>query len=722
MSILQGQWANHPIQTWQEALWLSIALLTPLFVNLWVEQQFEASKIWLLRTLVWLLVMLWLSGWAVGQRTRGLPVDIRASLVALALTFILSTLFSANRYIAIFGTLHRANGVLTQLSYLLLFVCVATQIDSQLSQRLLHLIVLTALPICLLGLAQVLGWQPLPLWSDARSAAVTTLGRANFTGAYLALLLPLTLAATQGSQGWQRRGFGALMVLELLVIALTQARSAWIAALFGTWMLWWLRAATGWSHRRRWISVLGSFCLMGSGLLLILQRGIVSGGSIAARWTIWQAALRLLQARPWLGYGADTLELHFPAVYPPQLVYYQGRGVVVDRAHSWLLDWSLSHGVVGTLVFAALVYLVLRMGWQRLSHLAADDAAAPIKERNERRWLAACMAAIGAQLVGNLFLFEVAATAVIFWLLMAIVVAASLGDGWQAHSQIPSPLPPLRLPLRQAQEPGEGPPSPRHPQSAVEGLGLSSRTKLTLAVIAVFMLSWLIGQSNVRPLLADLHSWRGTQALGQGEGDLALMEYATAVRYQPRRAEYHVAMALTTAQMGDFLEAERSMQNAIALRPTDPVLHAQLAAIYASEAGQSAQMAALAHRAYEQAIALAPTIALTHRQYADFALRTSDPALARTLAQRAVALDATDGVAFGILGWSSLHEDDPRAAQAAFVQAIKWQPDSADFYLGLATTHFQQGNFAAAREAVEQSLLLNPTYQPALTLQVQLEQ
>ena len=317
MTVSPRQSTDHPLQQWQEALWLLIALLTPLLVNLWVEQQFEASKVWLLRTLVWLLIILWLSGWASGLRPRQLPVSIRTCLLGLALIFVLSTLFSPNRYTAIFGTLDRANGALTQASYLLLFFCVATQIDSRRSQRLLRAIVLTAAPICLLGLGQAMGWQPLPIWSDARSPAVTTLGRANFTGAYLALLLPLSLTATEAAKRWRRGGYAALVALELAVIALTQARAAWIAALFGVCALLWLRAAPAWSRRARWLSALGGGLAMGGALLLIWQRGVASGGSIAARWAIWQASLRLLWPRLWLGYGADTLELHFPAVYPP---------------------------------------------------------------------------------------------------------------------------------------------------------------------------------------------------------------------------------------------------------------------------------------------------------------------------------------------------------------------------------------------------------------------
>ncbi len=122
-----------------------------------------------------------------------------------------------------------------------------------------------------------------------------------------------------------------------------------------------------------------------------------------------------------------------------------------------------------------------------------------------------------------------------------------------------------------------------------------------------------------------------------------------------------------------------------------------------------------------EAIALAETISLTHRQYADLALRSGDWEVALKQAQRAVDLDATDGIAFGILGWSQLRGGNLTSAQSAFEQAVRWQPDSADFHLGLATVHFQQGEFDAARQAVARSLISDPTYAPALTLQVQLQ-
>jgi O-antigen ligase/Flp pilus assembly protein TadD len=678
---------DHLLRIWQEAIWLLIALLTPLFVNLWVEQQFEPSKVWLLRTLVWVLAVLWLVGWLGGFRPTPLPSPIRNLIILLLLILTLSTLLSTNHYIAIFGTLDRANGLLTQVSYLLLFLCVATRIDTQSSRLLLYVVILTAVPICLLGLAQAAGWQPLPVLTDARSLMTTTLGRANFTGAYLALLLPLTLtAAHSATNNWPRIGYGALATLELIVIALTQARAAWIAAIASIGVLLWLRVAPCWSRRVRWLSALGGLVALGGVLLLILQRGIENAGSIAARWTIWQASLRLLWSSLWLGYGADTLELHFPSVYPPQLVYYQGRGVVVDRAHNWLLDWSLNYGVVATVIFIALVYLILREGWQRLT--TQKNAVGPLlSERSlEHHWLVACMASICAQLVGNLFLFEVAATAVVFWLLLAIVTAATTNRDPQAAELI-APL----------------------------------WTRYAVIVAAVLIVGWAVWQSNVLPMIADMHSWRGTQALNQGNPSAALVEYETAVERQPRRAAYHVALALTAAQLGSFEQAEEAMHEAIALRPADPVLYTHLAALYARQAIEEPEKIEMVYGAYDQAIALAPTIALTYQKYADFALRSGDQVSAQTQAQRAVDLDATDGIAFGILGWAQLENGNLAAAESAFEQAVMWQPDSADFALGLATVYFQQGNIEAARQALERSLILNPAYGPALTLQLQLQ-
>ena len=618
-----------------------------------------------------------------GSQSKPLSPPIRTAITALFLILILATALSVNHTLAIFGSLERANGVLTQLSYLLLFVCVATQINPQSSRQLLTILIVTAVPICLLGLAQAGGWQPLPLFSDARSPLTTTLGRANFSGAYLAMLLPLTLAAGQlAHNSRQRLFFGTLAILELIVIALTQARAAWIAAAVGIALFIWLQAAQNWSRRLRLASIAGGLLLLSGGLFLYVNKWFAFSGSIAARWTIWQASLRLLWPRLWLGYGADTLELIFPSAYPPQLVYYQGRGILVDRAHNWLLDYSLSYGIVATIFLIALFLLVLRQGWRQLTPNGVGD---PQEEKAlEPVWIMAAMASAGAYLIGNLFSFEVAATAVTFWLLLAVITASSTPNSLQGL--------PVAAPLWM---------------------------RKAVIVLAFGFLVWAVWQGNMRPLQADFHSWRGTQSLSQGRTSDVTAEYAAAVKLQPQRAAYHTALASAAASAGDFGQAEQEMLAAAALRPADPEMFTQLAAIYGHAANGKIEQA---YAAYDRAVALAPTIGLTAQKYADLALRSGDLATAQAQAQRAVDLDATDGLSFGILGWAYLGDGRLEESQKAFEQAVHWQPDSADFHLGLATVYAQLGRPTAARETLQRSLALDPDYAPALALQLDLQE
>jgi O-antigen ligase len=80
--------------------------------------------------------------------------------------------------------------------------------------------------------------------------------------------------------------------------------------------------------------------------------------------TIWRAGLPLVAQRPWFGYGPETTRAVFATVYPPQLVYYQGRDVVVDRAHNLWLDLALPAGAAGVVTLGALLAATGRQVWR----------------------------------------------------------------------------------------------------------------------------------------------------------------------------------------------------------------------------------------------------------------------------------------------------------------------------------------------------------------------
>ena len=103
------------------------------------------------------------------------------------------------------------------------------------------------------------------------------------------------------------------------------------------------------------LALLGLLLLLALAVLLLLfglPAGLTESGSPAARLAIWRAALPLIADRPLLGYGPDGLQTAFQGVFPPELVYYQGRQVIVDRAHNLWLDLGMSAGLAGIIAFA----------------------------------------------------------------------------------------------------------------------------------------------------------------------------------------------------------------------------------------------------------------------------------------------------------------------------------------------------------------------------------
>jgi tetratricopeptide (TPR) repeat protein len=617
--------------------WLLAALVTPLWINLWGSHPFDPAKISLLRLLVWLLAAAWLADWLRRPRSNRFelpPPPLLLPLVALAVAAGVSAWAAAEPGLALWGSQQRANGLLTLLTYLLLGLLVAARLRSFAQARLLAtFMVVTAVPLILLGGLQAAGRDPLGFVTDARSPIYTTLGRANFTGAYLALLLPLTLALAGIAPGRWRVALLLLAGGQFILIGLTMARAAWLAAVVGLLLL-----GAGWAWP--WLSRRGRYGLVGFMGLALVGGGLwggqalllADGGSTAARRVIWRESLALIGERPLLGHGLDNLAIQFARVFPPELVYYQGRDVFVDRAHNWPLDTAVSAGLLG---LAAAIWLwgaLFWYGWRALRRLQENG------EREKGLLLAGCLAALGANLAGNLFSFDVAATAVAGWLLWGMVV--SLG----------------RL---------EGEPDwPLHP----------SRWRLAVAGMLLVAGVWAGWQGGGRFLAADAAHQRSLEQTAQGKWAGAVTAAGQAAARWPQEPAHWQRLAQAQAAAGMFDAAAVSWRQAIALRPGDPAIWAAQAYFYLelAELGQ-AQFLPLAEQAAAEAVALAPNIARLYvLQGRIYLLAGRLPAAVPQFAQ-AVDLDATDSLAWALLADAYASLGQFAQADAARQEAERWR-------------------------------------------------
>jgi O-antigen ligase len=633
-----------------EAAWLAAAVGVPLALNPWAGSAFELPKAALLRALVLLMglaVLLELiDGWGErgGSPVRWSKTPLLWPALAFGLALGLATALSVNPRLSLWGSYERQQGLLTVGAYLSLFVFTATGLRERAqAERLWTALVWGSALVVIYGLAQAIGLDPLDWQTDASSLVLSTVGRANFLGSYLVLIMPLTLGRALVAR--RRWAYAPLLAGQLLVLICTEARGAWVglglAAFF--FCLGWALA----TRDRRLALVVLAVGIMALALVGLLNwpggpLGSLSGlpgldrlgtmaisdaGSTAARLTIWWATLPLILARPWLGYGPETMRSLFASAFPPQLVYYQGRDVTVDRAHNLWLDLGMSVGLLGVVAFATLLVGFGVLAWRGL-RTSADP------------WSQVAWVALAAALAGHLadlqFGFDLTASATVFWLTLAF--GAALGRGW------PSPTA-SRV-------------APRKP--AV----LLLYAAPTIAVLT------LVGLLCLRPLMADVAYWKSQQeATPLAQRVLAGRQ---AVRLWPVESEYRLGLAWVLAQGGDFAAAEWQLAVADELRPNDPRVWAARGDLYALWGDVDSARYSQAEAAYQHAVALAPNVAAYHAALGLALAQQGRLEEAAMALERAVDLDATYGIAYGHL--ADLYLALGRETEAAWArrEAVRW--------------------------------------------------
>jgi tetratricopeptide (TPR) repeat protein len=337
----------------------------------------------------------------------------------------------------------------------------------------------------------------------------------------------------------------------------------------------------------------------------------------------------LMRERPWLGHGPDMLRFAFASRFPPELVYYQGRGLDVDRAHNLWLDLASQGGVAALLAYFAVLISFGRLAYHKLrQHRHAVARLA---------WVGLVSLVVG-HLVEQQASFETVATGTIFWLSLGLAVGLDnieAGPSRAAGSQRPP---------------------------------LKNRRVATLTSGAVA--AALIAVVCVRPLLADV-AYRDSLA-SQGRPAEGITAAELAVRRWPIESTYRLGLADYLAAQGDFAGAIAQLSVGDRLRPNDAWLWAAIGSVYARWSDAQPAQVINAVAAYERALTLSPNTAGYHAALGSAQASAGRLDEAVTSTERAVELDATDARAYwqlaGLyreLGW----EDDAARAEA---QAYRW--------------------------------------------------
>ena len=429
---------------------LLVAVLTPLVFNPLDVNAFEPLKAAVFQIVTLLMLLAALLPPASALRSGGMA---RWPYLLYAGAILLATIFSVDVRRSLWTARTTADGALTLLSGVIFCWLLGQALTTRRQMtRLLGALVIGSVPVTVYGLLQAAGLDPLVWVSDSVSPVLSTVGRSNYLAAYLAMVMPFTLALWRsGDEGQPAHRFGLLFALQLVCLLLTLARAAWLGLLVGG-----LSAGLTLARRRPAGSARGGWLLRGltaglvgvallvamsaSALLQPSAYGMrppvyaqLRADSAAARLIFWRASLRLLDGRWLLGYGPGTFGAVVAAAQPAELTAAGPAAALLDDPHNLLLDRLLQTGVVGLAAYLAVLLAAARQ-WLRAWRRAVDRQALSI--------LAAMLAALTAYLVQAQATPNVMAPDAVFWVILALAGAApaSLGNGHRQDDWPPAPI------------------------------------------------------------------------------------------------------------------------------------------------------------------------------------------------------------------------------------------------------------------------------------------
>ena len=196
-------------------------------------------------------------------------------LLLIFTSLLISTHFSQNPNLSFWGIYERQQGLISYLYYLLFFILLFININyrTQIKQIIIT-IVLSSFPICVYGLAQIFGLDPMH-WIESTQTRITgTFGQPNLFATYLLLVIPLTFyllverawflsGAVSGVEGQasfyfyrflnffkknhKKEGdtstcriliffYFLLLILQLICLFRTYSRGGWIGFVFGVFV------------------------------------------------------------------------------------------------------------------------------------------------------------------------------------------------------------------------------------------------------------------------------------------------------------------------------------------------------------------------------------------------------------------------------------------------------------------------------------------------------
>jgi O-antigen ligase len=272
---------------------------------------------------------------------------IRVVVYLFITSALVSTLLSYNIQASVFGENFRRNGLLTIISFLLMYIGAIKFVNFHEISKLFNTVLVTSLVVGGYALMQITK-NDFIVWSNPNSI-ITTLGNTNFAGAVMAILLILCfgqffLSSTKMSK---KLILATTTLLLLITIRATQARQAIIILLLGILII----ALFLIYDKNNKIGKISFSMLIPVSLLSVLGmlqigplQDLLYKGSLSIRGYYWRAGLKMFTENPFFGVGIDNYGKFFKEVREVNYSLSYGFSITSSNAHNTIIQYFATGG------------------------------------------------------------------------------------------------------------------------------------------------------------------------------------------------------------------------------------------------------------------------------------------------------------------------------------------------------------------------------------------
>ena len=208
-------------------------------------------------------------------------------------------------------------------------------------------------------------------FNNKNPVIISTFGNPNFFSAYLVTILPIALLLC--IYNFMRKNFlvssllFALTGITLFLLYVLHSRGAWLALAISVIFLLVLFGNRILKLKWKTYTVIGLaiILLIGSGILFKKMPQIKSyldnemtSGTIGIRLYIWHGTLKMIQARPLLGWGMGTFIIVYPRFRIPEYFLNPLSVNATDHAHNEILQVTGEIGLIGLTIFILFLGIV----------------------------------------------------------------------------------------------------------------------------------------------------------------------------------------------------------------------------------------------------------------------------------------------------------------------------------------------------------------------------